>query len=78
MQDAILIGSTGLGKGDDTLGNLIMANFLRLLSEKDEKPRYLLFWNSGVLLLTETFKALPYLQALQTAGVENLGLPNLL
>lgn len=63
-QEVILIGSKGLGKGDDVLGELIMANFLRLLSETKEKPHYLICWNSGVQLLLSESKAFPYLKAI--------------
>jgi hypothetical protein len=35
----ILIQSEGLGTGDDKLGELLMANLLRLLSDEENKPR---------------------------------------
>jgi hypothetical protein len=33
-----LIGSEGLGRGEERLGSLLMANFLRLLGESEQKP----------------------------------------
>ncbi len=45
-----LIQSEGLGRGDDKLGTLLMANFLRLLGENKDKPSTLVFWNDGVRL----------------------------
>ena len=44
-----LIQSEGLGKGDDQLGIMLMANFLRLLAESKDKPATLIFWNNGIL-----------------------------
>lgn len=71
-QEVILIGAPGLGKGDDTLGGLIMANFLRLLGERSDKPKYIVCWNAGIALMTAESSSYPHLQALERAGVEIL------
>jgi selenium metabolism protein YedF len=68
----ILIQSEGLGRGDDELGGMLMANFLRLLGESREKPEKLVFWNSGVRLVCEGSVVLGHIKKLEEQGVEIL------
>ncbi|MBE3036820.1 MAG: sulfurtransferase-like selenium metabolism protein YedF [Candidatus Atribacteria bacterium] len=68
----ILIQSERLGKGDDQLGTMLMANFLRLLGESKEKPETLVFWNTGVRLVCEDSYVLGHLKRLEDQGVEIL------
>jgi selenium metabolism protein YedF len=68
----ILIQSGVLGRGDDELGTLLMANFLRLLGESQDKPGTLVFWNTGVRLVCENSWALGHLKKLEEQGVEIL------
>ncbi len=67
-----LIQSEGLGRGEDKLGGLLMANFLRLLGESKEKPGTLVFWNTGVRLVCEGSRVLDHLKRLAEQGVEIL------
>jgi len=46
----ILIKSDGIGRGNDELRKLLIANFLRMLAERPEVPRALFFLNDGVRL----------------------------
>ncbi|MGD0795644.1 MAG: sulfurtransferase-like selenium metabolism protein YedF [Dehalococcoidales bacterium] len=69
----ILIQGQGLGRGDEELGKLLMANFLRLLGESDNKPKTIVFWNGGVRLLCEGSPVLEHLKRLEGQGVEILG-----
>jgi len=66
----LLIQSEGLGKGDDTLGGLLMANFLRLLGESKEKPGRIMLWNAGVRLACQGSQVVDYLKKLEEQGVE--------
>lgn len=68
----ILIQSEGLGRGEDKLGAILMANFLRLLGDNPDKPATLIFWNSGVHLLCQGSKVLEHLKKLEGQGVEIL------
>jgi selenium metabolism protein YedF len=68
----ILVQSDVLGRGDDELGMLLMANFLRLLGEGRDKPAALVFWNTGVRLVCEGSWALAHLKKLEEQGVEIL------
>ena len=70
--NAFLIQSEGLGRGDDQLGMMLMANFLRLLGESKNKPAKLLFWNTGVKLVCENSRVLDHLKKLEESGVELL------
>ncbi len=67
-----LIQSEGLGRGNDQLGSMLMANFLRLLGESKDKPGTLVFWNSGVKLVCEGSPVLDHLKKLEQQGVEIL------
>ena len=68
----ILIQSEGLGRGNDQLGAILMANFLRLLGESRDKPATLIFWNGGVKLACEGSKMLDHLKKLEMQGIEIL------
>ena len=67
---AFIIQSEGLGRGDDKLGKLLMANFLRLLGEPGFKPDELIFWNAGVKLLLENSPALAHIKRLADENVD--------
>lgn len=73
MQEKIvLLSSTGLGSGDQTLGELIMANFLRLLPDQPNRPQKLICWNSAVKLLTADSQVLNHMKKIEAAGIEIL------
>jgi len=67
-----LIQSEGLGRGDEQLGSMLMANFLRLLGESQDKPASMVFWNTGVRLACEGSPVLHRLKLLEEQGVELL------
>jgi selenium metabolism protein YedF len=68
-----IIQGEGLGKGDEELGKMLMANFLRLLGESVAKPKTIIFWNAGVRLLCDGSQVLLHLKKLAGEGVEILG-----
>ncbi len=68
----ILVQSEGLGRGDDMLGALLMANFLRLLGDSQDKPQSLVFWNTGVRLVCAGSKVIEHVEKLEEQGVEIL------
>lgn len=65
-----LVQSEELGRGDDRLGSMLMASFLRKLGDSENRPTALVFWNTGVRLLCEGSKVLDHLKRLETQGVE--------
>jgi len=70
MSKVLLVQGEGLGRGDDSLGLILMANLLRLLGESKEKPGQLVFWNAGVRLVCEGSKVLDHIKRLEGQGVE--------
>jgi selenium metabolism protein YedF len=69
----ILIQSEFIGRGDDKLGAVLTVNFFRNLTESPEKPKTIIFWNTGVKLLVDGSAALEHIQKLESQGVEILG-----
>ncbi len=68
----IMITKDTMGQGDDTLGALLMLNFLRTLKEMGEALWRLVFVNSGVKLSIEGAEALTVLQELEAQRVSIL------
>ncbi len=68
----LYITSDVIGRGEDKLGGLLMANFLRLLGENSEKPAAMVFMNTGVRVLCEGSNLLGYVKKLEQQGVEML------
>ena len=69
---AVLITSNVLGKGDDTLGNILMKSFMYTLTQMEGAFRTIIFMNSGVLLTTEGSEVLEYIRALEDRQIEVL------
>ena len=72
MGKMILMQSETLGRGDETVGALSMANFLRLLGISNKKPEKIILWNTGVRLACEGSRVLEYMQTLEQQGIEIL------
>ncbi len=68
----VVIGSDKLGSGDDRLGEMLMANFLRLLGENEEKPAEMIFVNDGVRLVCDGSKVLEHVKKLAEQGANVL------
>ena len=64
-----LITSDVIGRGEDKLGGLLMANFLRLLGESPEKPVTMIFLNSAVRLVCDGSRVLDHVRRLEEQGV---------
>ncbi len=73
MKDKVFfIGADGIGRGQEELGRLLMANFLRQLGEAAEKPKAMFLANGGVNLAAEGSKVIEHLRRLEESGVEIL------
>ncbi len=66
----LFIQAEGLGRGNEKLGSLLMANFLRLLGESPRKPATIILWNAGVKLACKGSTQLEHLKKLHAQGVE--------
>jgi len=73
MKDKVLlIGSEGIGRGDDILGFEILVNLLNTLVNREDRPYAIIFWNVSVKLLAEGSPLIPYLKALEDKGLKLL------
>lgn len=61
-----------MGRGDEELGNILIRGFFHTLGEVKPLPDIIIFFNSGVKLVTEGSPVLEDLQALIARGVELL------
>jgi len=68
----LLVGSQGMGRGDDGLGLTILENFLKTLIANPLRPDKIVCWNAGVRLLTADSPVIGVLQDLEGIGVEIL------
>lgn len=68
----LLLGSEGMGRGDDGLGLTILGNFLKTLVANPLRPEKMVCWNAGVKLLTQDSPVIAQLQDLEGVGVEIL------
>ena len=72
MKKAIIINSESFGKGNDELGQKLMGVFLKKLWASENKPEWIVFYNSGVKLLAKGSDVIDALDALFTVGVDLL------
>jgi selenium metabolism protein YedF len=68
----LFFSSDQIGRGDESLGRLLIRGFLYTLSEMERPPRTLVFMNSGVRLAAERDDTIELLQKIQGRGVELL------
>ena len=68
----VVIDSLHMGKGDVELGRILMKGFIYTLSEIEELPKTILFYNEGVKLAIEWAESLQDLKSLEERGVEIL------
>lgn len=66
----LLLGSQGMGHGDDGLGLAILQNFLKSLVTNPLRPDKVVCWNAGVKLLAADSPIVGVLQDLEGVGVE--------
>jgi selenium metabolism protein YedF len=66
----VVISSDKMGEGNDTLGHLLLINFIKALKDLDELPLKIIFYNSGVKMVTNSSPAIADLRDLEKMGVE--------
>jgi len=72
MGKVIIINNERMGQGETELTTLLMGNFLRSLVSSEKKPEFLIFYASGVKLVSEGSIYLETLVSLENSGVEVL------
>jgi selenium metabolism protein YedF len=68
----VFITSNLFGTGDEELGASLMKAYIYALTEVPQKPKTIMFANSGVFLTTEGSEVLDSLEELEAQGVEIL------
>ena len=68
----IAIASECMGSGDDQLGATLMKGFIYAVSQQEELPSAMLFYNSGAKLTAEGAVTVEDLKNLEAQGVEIL------
>ena len=72
MGKVIVINNDKMGQGESELTTLLMGNFLRALVSSENKPELLIFYGSGVKLVSEDSPYLETLVILENLGIEIL------
>jgi len=68
----IAIASDCMGNGDDQLGATLMKGFIYAVSQQEELPRAILFYNAGAKLTAEGAVTIEDLKNMEAQGVEIL------
>jgi selenium metabolism protein YedF len=68
----IVVSTDKMGEGDEVLGHLLMGNFIKAVKDLDRLPRKMVFYNSGVKLVTKSSAVIEHLRDLEKMGVELL------
>lgn len=68
----VAVTSDKMGEGDDQLGELLMANFIKALKDLDRLPQKIVFYNKGVTLAKNSSPVIADLMDLEKMGVELL------
>lgn len=66
----VVVPSDKMGDGDDELGHILMKSFLFAVTQLDELPEKMVFYNGGAKLTVEDSPALEDLKSLEEQGVE--------
>jgi selenium metabolism protein YedF len=66
----VVISSSAMGNGDDTLGATLMKGFIYALSQQDTLPKTILFYNGGAKLTCADAPTLEDLKSMEAQGVE--------
>jgi selenium metabolism protein YedF len=68
----LFFSSDQIGRGDESLGRLLVRGLLHTVGELDRPPRTLVLMNSGVRLATENDDTVELLRKIESRGVEIL------
>lgn len=68
----VVISADHMGEGDDKLGSNLLKGFIYALSQQDQLPQTILFYNGGAKMTCEGSPALEDLKLMAQAGVEIL------
>ena len=66
----VAVGSDRMGEGSEELGRILIKSFIFALTQLDDLPDKILFYNGGAKLTVEGSESLEDLKALEEQGVE--------
>lgn len=66
----VVIASERMGSGNDELGKVLIKGFIFAVTQLDELPKAMLFYNGGATLTAEGSESLEDLRGLESQGVE--------
>jgi len=66
----VAIESETMGNGDNTLGEILMKSFIYTLTQLEELPKSIIFYNAGAKLTLNNSAALQDIKNLEAQGVE--------
>lgn len=66
----VSVGSDRMGEGSEELGHILMKSFIFALTQLEELPDKMIFYNGGARLTTEGSRCLEDLKSLAEQGVE--------
>lgn len=64
------ITQNGMGTGDEELGLQLVTNYLKLINEEVELPKFISFYNGGVKLICTGSPAIEIIKTLEKKGVK--------
>ena len=68
----VVVASDRMGDGNDELGKVLIKGFIYAVSQLDELPKKILFYNGGATLTVEGSDSLEDLKTMEAQGVEIL------
>ncbi|MGI5919379.1 MAG: sulfurtransferase-like selenium metabolism protein YedF [Christensenellales bacterium] len=68
----VAIDTAAMGRGDDELGKTLMKGFIYALSQLEQLPRTIIFYNGGAHIPVEGSVSLEDLKSMEAQGVEIL------
>ena len=66
----VVIRSSYMGEGSEELGSVLIKGFIYALSQQDELPQTMLFYNGGAKITSEGSESIEDLKALEEKGVK--------
>lgn len=70
MRTVLVFTRNGMGEAPEGLQQTLVAKFLSLAAQAEEKPAKILFYTEGVKLVCEGSPVLQWLRIMEDAGVE--------
>ena len=68
----VVVASDRMGEGNDELGKVLIKSFIFAVTQLEQLPKTMLFYNGGATLTTEGSVSLEDLKSLEAQGVEIL------